>query len=289
MKRTVSMNSGRECPVQAKDMSNWLVGAVLCLFACALLAGCGQGTQGRQEGDLQASGEPKTSTNAASDVVAGVSTGDASTTDALAAIGWAVLASPTEIRVYVDPDFPGSKIRSLRGTATIDDVSSVPAPLQMNSGGQFMVALFPTEIKPPVPVLLKIEADGYPAGETTITLEKSLPKQLEPEKVFPTADNPKEFSSDLEAEMARLAQAIDSENLDLAQQLAESVAKQAEGLAMTSRLEIEIALQPAVGKLNTASASIAAAAKSKNPDDAREAYELIRDVFEKDIKPYLVK
>jgi hypothetical protein len=255
---------------------------MLCVALSALLAGCrseqNEGTTSATKGGAQATKTP---------VRQPIVDKDKLTTDGRAIVGSLVLASPTELRLYIHPTFPGNKRASIRGTVTVDGGSTIPAPLYQTMTMDYYVAMLTEEVKPPVSVTLRVEADGYKQAEikSTVTAMMSAPDQAQP---MTAASNPREDTQLILTEIARLREVVDQGKLSLVPGRVRMLEQAVGDLALMKGEKAEVALQPALNVLHAASTSMTLAAGKGSAAEVKALLEEIEKTIERDVRPHFV-
>jgi len=251
----------------------WMA-VVLCVALGALLTGC---SSEQNKGTASATKTPRQP----------VVDDDALTTDGRTIVGSLVLASPTELRLYIHPTFPGNKRASIRGTVTVDGGSTIPTPLYQTMTMDYYVAMLTEEVKPPVSVTLRVGADGWKEAEikTTVPAMMSAPDQAQP---LAAASNPREGTQLILSELARLQEVINHGKLSLAPRLTSNIAEGVEGLALMKGEKAEVALQPAIRALRAASTSMTLTANKGSAAEAKAILDEIEKTIERDVRPHFV-
>ncbi len=288
MKEIIDERKIREGRVMRMKMSFLALG---CLAAVLALSGCG-GSESKvatKEEKKSARTEKKEKASTAKPERTPVLTAkeEAVTTDGRAIFGQLVLTSPTELRLYIEPTFPGNRRASIRATVTVDGGSTVPTPFYPAPSMDYLVATLIDEVKPPVSVTLLLSADGYAEAEVKATVSAMMTSnEKEKDDVPAQASNPREYTQLISKELGRLRQAVEVGRLAAAPKIAKHLLDAVSGLALTTGEKAEVALMPAQTLLNDAVTSLSRAHESGSRDEAVSVLAEIEKVIEKDVKPF---
>jgi len=212
---------------------------------------------------------------------------DKPTSDAKAILGSLVLAKPNEVRLFVARDFPGNKLASIRGSVLVEGSTSVPAHLYPALNYKYFSAKLLQDVKPPVNVILKLSADGYTEAEIRTTIA-AIVKGQENEKIVPSASNPREYTALVKDELERFKQSVAMGNLELAGEVLGNLRESVNGLALTSKENVEMALQAPLTSIDTAITSMTEAQKKGDVEEARNIAAQVEAVIEDRVAPYFV-
>lgn len=215
---------------------------------------------------------------------------DETTTDGRAIFGGVELVSPTEVRVHVHSAFPGDRRASIRGTVRVRGLDQ-PAPLLQSPHMKYCSAILTKSVIPPVEVRIVLSARGYREAEITTTIatmsQAAASREESPRTI--SASSPKEYSELVELERARLGEAVKLGSFEFLPRGAQSLREAVEGLALTSKENVEMALQPALKKLDDVVTSLTRASREKSSEEAKACLDILDKIIDVEVRPYFVK